>query len=118
MKVTVGEDGSTVVLRLAPLQVPLAFKRTLEVPVEKITAAESVSRAEVPHGPLIRAPGTYIPGLIRYGSYGRKPNRQFWVVNRHDPVLVLDIEDWDYARIVAGVADAGQAAGSIKVAMG
>ena len=117
MKITVSDDGRTVAFRLAPLQVPLAFKSKLEVPVEAIRSVQAMSRSEVPHGPLIRAPGTYIPGLARFGSFGRKPNRHFWAVARHDPVLVIDLEGWEYARIVVGVADAGQDVGTIQMAM-
>jgi hypothetical protein len=95
----------------------LSFKTRLEVPVDRIRAAEAMPRAEVPFRPMIRAPGAYIPGLLRFGSYGRKPNRHFWAVFRQDPVLVVDIDDWDYARLVVGVADAAQTAGSIQVAM-
>ena len=117
MKVEVSEDGRTVTFRLAPLQVPFAFKSRLEVPVEAIKSVEAMPRAEVPHGPIIRAPGTFVPGLARFGSYGRKPNRHFWAVLRHDPVLVVDLDSWEYARIVVGVDDAARDAGSIQMAM-
>ncbi len=117
MRISVADDGRTVIFRLSPLQAPLAFKSKLEVPVEAITSAEAVPRSDVPFGPIIRAPGTFIPGLVRFGSYGRKPNRHFWAVVRHDPVLVVDLDDWDYQRLVIGVDDAAQAAGSIQVAM-
>ncbi|MFW2340537.1 MAG: hypothetical protein ACN4GK_10835 [Acidimicrobiia bacterium] len=117
MRITVSDDGRTVIFRLAPFQVPLAFKSKLEVPVEAIKRAEATPRSEVPHGPIVRAPGAYIPGLARFGSYGRKPNRHFWAVARHDPVLVVDLEGWEYARIVAGVADAAHDAGLIQMAM-
>jgi hypothetical protein len=117
MKITVSDDGRTVTFRLPFLQVPFAFKSKLEVPVGSIKSAEAMPRAEVPHGPVIRAPGAYIPGLIRFGSYGRKPNRHFWAVLRHDPVLVVDLEGWEYTRIVVGVDDAARTAGSIQLAM-
>jgi hypothetical protein len=117
MRISVADDGRTIVFRLSPLQVPLAFKSKLEVPVEAIKAAEAVPRSEVPFGPMVRAPGAFIPGLIRFGSYGRKPNRHFWAVIRHDPVLVVDLENWEYKRLVIGVDDAAQAAGSIQAAM-
>lgn len=117
MRITVSDDGRTITFRLAPLQVPLAFRSKLDVPVEAIRSVEAMPRADVPYGPILRAPGTYIPGLARFGSFGRKPNRHFWAVSRHDPVLVVDLEGWEYTRIVAGVADAGRDAGSIQMAL-
>ncbi|MDH5372137.1 MAG: hypothetical protein OEX97_04245 [Acidimicrobiia bacterium] len=117
MRVKVSDDGSSVVFRLAPFEMLLALRGKLEVPVDRINSVQAVPRTEVPHGPLLRAPGTYIPGLARFGSYGKKPNRHFWAVSKQDPVLVVDLEGWDYSRIVVGVADAAQTAGSIQVAM-
>ena len=117
MKVSTSDDERTVIFRLGPLETPLALKHRLEVPADRITSAEAMPRSDVPHGSLARAPGTYIPGLARLGSYGRKPNRQFWVVFRQDPVLVVDIEGWDYSRIVAGLPDAANTAGDIQMAM-
>ena len=72
MKITVSDDGRTVTFRLAPFQVPLAFKSKFEVPVEAIKSAEATPRSEVPHGPIVRAPGAYIPGLARFGSRGAR----------------------------------------------
>lgn len=117
MNVSIGNDGRTVIFRLGLLETPLALKHRLEVPTERITRAEAVPRADIPHGSLVRAPGTYVPGLARLGSYGKKPNRQFWAVFRQDPVLVVDIEGWDYSRIVAGLPDAANTAGDILMAM-
>ncbi len=110
-------DDGDVVLAFAPLEVPLAFKRQLRVPLDRITSAQVMPRSAVPYGPLLRAPGAHIPGLIRYGSYGTKPDRQFWAVTRADPVLVIDVTDWDYARLVVRVADPSAAAASIAAAM-
>ena len=117
MRVSINDDGTKVLFRLSPFEAPLALKKRLEVPSHLITSAQAMSRSEIPHGPIIRAPGTYIPGLVRFGSYGRQPNRQFWAVFRQDPVLVVDIEGWDYTKLVVGVADAGQTAGSVQLAM-
>lgn len=116
MKVSLSEDGRTVVFTLAWYQVPFALKSRLEVPAGKIKSVQVMAREDVGFGPVLRAPGTYVPGLIKYGSYGRKPNREFWVVTRNDPVLVVDIEDWDYTRIVGGTADPANDAGTVQLA--
>ena len=117
MKVVISDDGRVALFSLAPLEALLALKRNLEVPVDRITSAIATPRADVSFGPIIRAPGTYIPGLVRFGSYGRKPNRHFWAVFRQNPVLVVDCEDWDYTRLVVGVKDAAHSAGALQLAM-
>ncbi|MDF1596501.1 MAG: hypothetical protein P1T08_10470 [Acidimicrobiia bacterium] len=117
MKVVISDDGRFALFRLGPLEALLALKRELEVPVDRITSARAMARGDVSYGPIIRAPGTYIPGLVRFGSYGRKPNRHFWAVFRQDPVLVVESENWDYTRLVVGVRDAGHTAGALQVSM-
>ena len=43
------------------------------IPRSRISSVEAIDRSEVPstEGAWLRAPGTHVPGLIRYGSYGR-----------------------------------------------
>lgn len=81
-----------------------ALKGRLNIPADKIRSVEVLPRREVPPGTgtLLRLPGTHVPGLIRHGSYGRGPNREFWAVYRQDEVLVISVDDWDYCRVVLG----------------
>lgn len=62
---------------------------------------------------MLRFPGTYVPGLIRYGSYGLQPNREFWAVYRPSEVLVLRMANWDYGRAVLGVNEPHRIAASL-----
>jgi hypothetical protein len=95
-----------------------ALKGRLEVPLNRISSVDVLRRTEVPPTPgtWLRAPGTHIPGVIRYGSYGREPHREFWAVYRQRYVLVIGVDGWDYRRLVLGVKDAPLHAGEIRTA--
>ena len=81
-----------------------ALKGSLRIPGEKIRSVEVSPKREVPpgRGLMMRLPGTYIPAVVQHGSYGFGDNLEFWAVYRHDDVLVISVEDWDYRRVVLG----------------
>jgi hypothetical protein len=62
-------------------------------------------------------PGSYVPGLVHYGSYGTSPNREFWAVFRQQRLLVVDIEAWRYARLVLAVRSPDMIAADIQGAL-
>jgi len=65
-------------------------------------------------GTWLRAPGAYVPGLIRYGSYGREPVREFWMVRRQRRVVVINVRDWAYHRLILGVSDPEAFAAAVR----
>jgi len=83
----------------------LAIKRHLQISTHLITGAMDRKALSPGDGTWLRAPGTHIPGLIRHGSYGRAPHREFWAVFRPKRVLVITVRDWDYARVILGIRD-------------
>ncbi len=95
-----------------------SLRHHLEVPLEKIGLVEVLDRKQIPPTPgtWLRAPGTHLPGLIRHGSYGRSPHREFWAIYRQRLALVIHVEDWDYSRLVLGIKDAPLHAGEIRTA--
>jgi hypothetical protein len=116
MSVKTERTSDTVVVKLGPIDSLFAIKGRLDIPTSHITSVLVMNRSEVPSTPgaWLRAPGTYLPGLVRYGSYGREPTREFWLVRRHKRVVVIDVRDWAYHRLVLGVADPDAFAASIR----
>ena len=108
MGVTVERVGEALQVRLTGSDRYLALKAELDVPWAKLTAIQAMDQNAVPYAEStwLRAPGGYLPGVFRHGSYGWKPNREFWAVWRQTRVLVIDVEDWDYRRLVLGVEHA------------
>lgn len=119
MGIELNTDPTTVQIRLGGVHGVLAIKRHLDIPTHLITSVEAMDRRVIPpgQGTWLRAPGTYIPGLIRYGSYSRAPYREFWAVFRQRRVLVITIRDWEYSRVVLGIPDPDTHAGSISTTL-
>lgn len=120
MSIDISVEAQTLQVRLGPIGRLLAVKRRLEIPNHLVVDAEAMARTAVPSGDgtWLRAPGTHIPGLIRYGSYGRAPRREFWVVMRQQRVLVITVRDWDYARVILGIRDPDSHAAAISAKIG
>ena len=107
MGLNISRAGDSIVMRLDPLDALFAIKRRLDIPRSQVESVEVVERSAVPHtrGTWVRAPGTHVPGFARYGSYGFEPNREFWMVRRQAEVVVVEVRDWAYRRLVLGVRD-------------
>ncbi len=107
MAIELTVDPATLRIDLTGFDALFAIKRRLDIPTGLITAAAAMKRTQVPYrkGTWLRAPGTYVPGFVRHGSYGRSPTREFWAVYRQTSVLVVDVRDWEYVRLVLGIAD-------------
>ncbi len=105
MSIEVSIEPEFVHVELGGINALLALKRRLDLPAGQIVRSRAMARRDVPRGEgtWLRAPGTYVPGLVRHGSYGRPPHREFWAVFRQERVLVIELRDWDYARLVLAV---------------
>lgn len=107
MPIDVQPTADLIVVTLTGPSRIFGLKGRLDIPRSHVTSVEVMARRDVPPTPgtWLRAPGTHIPGLVRYGSYGREPNREFWAVYRQQEVLVVGITDWAYRRVVLATRD-------------
>lgn len=51
----------------------------------------------------IRAPGTFVPGLIKAGTYYTDKGKEFWYVTNHSGFhnfLTIELENESYKRII------------------
>lgn len=119
MVIGVRVESQMLLVRLGPIGRVLAVKRRLEIPLHLVDGAAAMDREDIPpgDGTWLRAPGTHIPRLIRYGSYGRAPHREFWAVMRQKRVLVVTVADWDYTRVILGMSDPDTPAASTSAAL-
>jgi len=119
MSIEITTEPQNLHVRVGGVNGLLSLKRRLDIPTHLITGVEAMDRKAVPpgEGTWLRAPGTYIPGLIRHGSYGRPPHREFWAVFRPKRVLVITVRDWDYARVILGIRDPETNAAAIATAV-
>lgn len=79
----------------------MSFKSKLVIPVAHIV---SVSRQEpVVSWKDIRAPGSFIPGLIKAGTYYSSRGKEFWVTVREKTPVTLELKNEKYQRVILGV---------------
>jgi len=102
---------------LSTEETALAVKHQLEIPTSAITSVTAEEPGDLPKEHLLKLPGTRIPGVIQYGSYGTGDRREFWAEVAHHRVLVIDAEGWDYHRLVLGIDNPDQAAATINAAL-
>ena len=79
-----------------------AFKSRLEIPLEHISGVRSAAD-ERPRG--IRAPGTYIPGIIMAGTFHQGGKKVFWDVHNPDRAIAIDLHDERYTSLIVEVAE-------------
>jgi hypothetical protein len=51
----------------------------------------------------LRAPGTYLPGVIKAGTYYTRHGREFWYATVDRKFLVLELREEPYQKIVLTV---------------
>ncbi|MGV0025165.1 hypothetical protein [Phormidesmis priestleyi] len=87
------------------------FNQTLEIPLQHIR--QVTIEKPVRTWKDLRMPGTYLPGLIKAGTYYTDRGREFWYVTESDLLrsyrkgrfLTLELEDEFYKRIVLTIED-------------
>jgi hypothetical protein len=95
-------DNDMVKVKLNPLEMLLSFHGSLSIPVDRITEV-STEKPGWEWG--ARAPGINIPFLVKIGTYLVSGGREFWVTTIGRPYLVIEIEGWNYVRIVLTMSD-------------
>jgi hypothetical protein len=77
--------------------------RVMEIPIAHIrsmtTTEPQSSWAE------LRAPGTFLPGVIKAGTYYTKQGKEFWYVTDDRNYLTLELEDEPYRRLVLTIPE-------------
>ncbi|HAZ47108.1 MAG TPA: hypothetical protein DDW76_01725 [Cyanobacteria bacterium UBA11369] len=80
----------------------LTLNKTFEIPlnhIKRVTTAQPQSNwAE------IRAPGTFLPGVIKAGTYYTRNGREFWYVTQDKDYLVLELEDEPFKKMVLTIS--------------
>ena len=81
-----------------------ALKSRLEIPLEHIKAVR-VDAEIATHVKGLRTLGTHVPGVITAGTFRQEGDRVFWNVHQPEKVIVIELHDERYAKLVIEVAD-------------
>jgi len=82
-----------------------ALKSRLEIPIEHIKAVRADPEIAKRGRRGIRMLGTYVPGVITAGSFRQDGDRIFWNVHRPENVIVIELHDEPYAKLIIEVLE-------------
>ena len=115
--VEVGVEPMTLVVRFTGWDVVWALRRGAWVPLDHVTGAHVDECAKEVRTLSLRVAGSYVPKVLASGLYrSRGGGRQLWAVRRSPQVLVVDLRDEKWDRIVLEVADPAAVAARIEAA--
>ena len=113
MQITLADDQLILTLegaerlwafKLGPITVPRANVARAETALPRTTWKE------------LRAPGTFLPGVIKAGTYYTDRGKEFWyaVRSRKDSPLTIELTGDGYRRVVVTIDDAATFARQIN----
>ncbi|HEV3113550.1 MAG TPA: hypothetical protein VGY99_23950 [Candidatus Binataceae bacterium] len=100
--VEISVDGVTLVVEVLGWSKLWCLKSRLDIPLRCVR--QVTANGALPKGFWLRWPGTYIPGVLKAGSYWNGSRWSFWDV-RHgrDNVVVIELSGWKYDYLVVEV---------------
>jgi hypothetical protein len=110
---TIRREGDEVVLRLNDLEKAGALHGDVRVPAVAVAA---VRVTQTPFRELrgIRAPGTGLPGVVALGTWRHRDGKDFAVLYRGGPAVVVELESAPYRRLLVSAHDADVVVASLS----
>ncbi|HEY2745759.1 MAG TPA: hypothetical protein VGL86_14085 [Polyangia bacterium] len=104
------------VLTVKGLDVILAFKHHLEIPLTHIVRVELGVAAEAKErlSESLRLPGAHLPGIITAGSYREHGRWMFWDIHSGASAITIWLRHERYDAIVVDVEDPSAAVDKIN----
>lgn len=111
--------GDRLRLTVEGLDVVLAFKKSLEVPLAHVSGVELgiTEQAQAQLDKSIRLPGAYMPGIAIAGRFYREGKWVFWNIHKGERAITIALHHEDYVSVVVEVAEPTQAISDIRAAL-
>jgi hypothetical protein len=74
------------------------LNKTISIPLTHIEAVTGIEPQS--NWAEIRAPGTFLPGIIKAGTYYTRRGKEFWYVTKDKDYLTLELIEEPYNRII------------------
>jgi hypothetical protein len=103
MKLYLSDDQLTIELEWYEQLWSVTLERQLRIPLAQIDRVNTTEPQTT--WMEVRAPGTFLPGVIKAGTYYTKFGKEFWYVTSDQSYLVLELRNAAYRRIVLTIAD-------------
>ena len=95
-------DERNLDIKLNPLEMLISVHGSLHIPLENIWLA-STEKPRWEFGGKIG--GSNIPFLVKAGTYLMGSGSEFWVTYLGRPYLVIELEGWNYKKVVLTMGD-------------
>ncbi|MGV9971792.1 hypothetical protein [Nocardia beijingensis] len=105
--------GTDLVVRLKGLDKLWALKSRLVIPLTNVRGA-TIDPGIGRERKGVRAPGTYLPGVITAGTFHVDGERVFWDVRDPGQAVVVELADERYARLVLQVDNPAEVVAMIE----
>ena len=99
MKISITKDSLKI--NFSTTKKILSMKGSFKIPLNHIQSI--TTELPKPTWKEIKAPGTFVPGLIKAGTYYTDTGKQFWYVTKGKGILNLELKNESYKRIVLGL---------------
>lgn len=120
MSVSVVTSAEGVDVTITGIDVAMAFRRQLHLPYTDVESAAVLPVRELKKNLGWRVGGSYFPGRFAAGNFlsrGDLKGRQFWCVYRDTEVLVIDLAQGPFRRVVLQTPNRIALAGEINGAV-
>jgi hypothetical protein len=97
-------EDSKLHIKLNPLEMLFGHRGSFTIPLSNVASASTEKPGR--EWKQVRAPGTYVPFVIRAGTYYGRQSKEFWQTTVGRPSLTIELRDWDYDRIVLTLSNA------------
>lgn len=94
-------DKLNLYIKFSTVEKILSVHRSFIIPLSEIS--ETHTRIPTRSYKQLRIPGTFIPGLIKAGTYFTKRGWEFWYVTRKKNFLTFELKKGFYKRIILSV---------------
>jgi hypothetical protein len=101
--VTIEVKGEVVEVEVLGIHKLWALKSRLRFKKSNITKVGMAEKSLRP--PLIKIPGTYLPGIIAAGTFRGRSRNEFWDVVFKNDAVEIELTNEKYTRVVVNVRD-------------
>lgn len=98
MNLSIIDENLQIEFTLKEQLLAVRFNKVWQIPlahIEQVTTAEPQSSWKE-----LRAPGSFIPGVVKAGTYYTNRGKEFWYVNQETNYLTIELRDESYKRII------------------
>ena len=108
-------DDAQLNIKLSLVEKLFSVRGSLKIPLDRIDRATTTAPKTT--WKEIMAPGAFVPGLIKAGTYFTNRGKEFWHVTRLKSHLTIELKEGLYKRIVLSLRDNQQWADKINAAV-